>query len=64
MLELDVLGADQISNTFEHWQGGASGEGAAAADEAEAEDLPAYQFRMGLGDKINHINRTQYEYCC
>jgi hypothetical protein len=31
-------------------QGGTSGEGAAAADEAEAEDLPAYQFRMGLGN--------------
>jgi hypothetical protein len=41
-------------------QGGTSGEGAAAAEEAEAEDLPAYQFRMGLGEMINQMKRTQY----
>jgi hypothetical protein len=37
-------------------QGGTSGEGAAAAEEAEAEDLPAYQFRMGLAS----IGRRRY----
>lgn len=30
--------------------GGPGGGGNASDDEAEAEDLPAYQFRMGLGE--------------